>query len=356
MEKSIITKLYSEKIKLHTLVKDMKKPAYGGSFTGQPIKDILKHDGNIGVICGELSGIVVLDLDNHAENQRTGEQVLNNLLDQLNETLPETYTVATPTGGKHIYLRLPKRWYGTRFHPSLEDYPQIDFRNNNQYVVAESSHLDYYDEDGIHVYGDYVAINNSSPSFIAYAPDWLLEIYMKNIDPRLNKPRTLNQLGALCNLWGSGMKEPINNFNVAIINKMVTSGVTLQAVKRLAWYINQTSVKASKIEFMDAYNTVLDPIKENGITLERVNKLGEFLNRWYNGAGEGGRNIYLTSMVGRLFASGMDYNHVYDIAKVINRTACNPPLDTDEFNLIYNSMLRTEQRRLEDVRKRLESD
>lgn len=356
MNKTIITQLYNEGIKLHPLAKHQKKPQTKGRFIGVPLPKILKHEGNVGVICGELSGIVVLDLDNHAENQRTGEQVLHDLLAKLNETLPETYTVLTPTGGKHIYLRLPKRWYGTRFHPKLEDYPQIDFRNNNQYIVAESSHLDYNDEEGTHVYGDYVAEGHSTPTFIAYAPDWLLELYMKNINPSLNKPRQLNDLGALCNLWGLGMKEPVANFNQAIINKMVLSGVKLSTIKRLSWYVNQTSVKDTKVDFINAYDSIMNPIKAEGIELVRMNRLGEFLTLWFNGAGEGGRNIYMTSMVGRLFASGMKYDYVYDIARVINRTACNPPLDHDEFNLIYNSMLRTEKRRLDDIKRRLEHD
>ena len=354
MEKQVITKLFNQGIKLHRLVKDRKQPLHEGSFKGESLKDLIIHNGNIGVICGELSGIIVLDLDIHNENEPSGFDSLKQM-EQDNEKLPQTYTVDTPTGGRHLYFKLPHSWNGTRFYPKLDKYPQIDFRNNGQYVVAESSTLDYTDEKNTTpVSGEYIN-NIGSIERIPYAPEWLLKLFMKNIDPRYNKPRTLSALGSFCNLWGGAMKEtPTVNYIETIVSKLVVSGVRLSAVKRLAWYVNQTSVRANKQDFQLAYDRILDPIKQEGITLEKTNKLGEFCELWLNGAGEGGRNIYMTSMVGRLFASGMNHQYVYDIARVINRTACEPPLDTDEFCLIYNSMLKTEQRRTEELKQRLE--
>lgn len=348
MNNSIITKLYNQGIKMIRLVPNQKKPYKEGKFTGENLKDLLQHKGNIGVVGGELSKLVILDVDVHSGD---GYAELKELLSE--HQLPDTYSVKTPSGGLHYYFKLSSQWNGTRFNQKLHPNSNIDFQTNGRYVVAESSELNYDKEDGTHLEGEYLR-HSGTPDYIAYAPDWLLEMYMKEINPQLNKPRQLNALGSFVNLWGMGMKENVPNFNVASISKMSTSGVTLKAIKRLAWYVNITSVKEGKDDFMDAYDTIFEPIKQNGIQLDYVNKLGEFLTMWYNGAGEGGRNIYMTQMIGRLFASGCNFEYVHDIARVINRTACNPPLDQFEFNQTYESMLRTEQRRLEDLKRRLE--
>lgn len=348
MEKSVITKLYNQGIKMIRLMPNLKKPYSEGTFTGEPLKDLITHKGNIGVVGGEISKLVILDVDVHTGD---GYAELKEVMGK--NTLPDTYSVKTPTGGLHYYFRLSSQWNGTRFNQKLHTESNLDFQTNGRYVVAESSYLNFDKENGEHVEGFYT-INSGSPDYIAYAPEWLLNLYMKDIDPKYNKPRQLNALGAFVNLWGMGMKEDVPNFNIASINKMCTSGVTLKAIKRLAWYVNMTSVKDGKDAFEEAYNDIFEPIKQNGITLERVNKLGEFLNMWYQGAGEGGRNIYMTQMLGRLFASGCNFDYVHDIGRVINRTACNPPLDQFEFNQTYESMLKTEKRRLEDLKRRLE--
>ncbi len=156
MEKQVITKLFNQGIKLHRLVKDRKQPLHEGSFKGESLKDLITHNGNIGVICGELSGIIVLDLDIHNDNEPSGFDSLKQM-EQDNEKLPQTYTVDTPTGGRHLYFKLPHSWNGTRFYPKLDKYPQIDFRNNGQYVVAESSTLDYINEKNTTpVSGEYI--------------------------------------------------------------------------------------------------------------------------------------------------------------------------------------------------------
>lgn len=354
MDRQVITQLYNQGVKMHRLLENQKAPFTDGTFNGEDLKTLLTHKGNIGVLTGEISDIIVLDLDTHTEDEPSGYESLQKLLSHLQESLPETYTVKTPTGGKHIYLKLPHSWYKTRFNPNLSDYPQIDFRNNGHYVVMDSCHIDMM-KDGTHILGDY-EVESGSPNYIAYAPEWLLEVYQKDIDPRFNKPRQLNALGAFCNLWNEGMTNKPNNFLIAVIRKMVESGASLTIVKRLAWYVNMTSIKASKEEFEEIYNTIFDPIKRDGILIDRKNKLGDFLEMWASGAGEGGRNIYLTQMIGRLLASGMDINKTRDIARVINRTACNPQLYNDEFNLIYNSMLKTEKRRMEDLKRRMNNE
>ena len=61
-------------------------------------------DDNIGVGC-RASRIVGLDLD--VKDDRDGLVVLAALAERLGETVPETLTVATPSGGRHLYFAAP---------------------------------------------------------------------------------------------------------------------------------------------------------------------------------------------------------------------------------------------------------
>ncbi|MFB7592337.1 bifunctional DNA primase/polymerase [Streptomyces sp. NPDC056169] len=58
----------------------------------------------VGIGC-RASHVVALDLDVHGDNDGSG--VLAALADRLGEKVPETFTVATPSGGRHLYFRAP---------------------------------------------------------------------------------------------------------------------------------------------------------------------------------------------------------------------------------------------------------
>ncbi|SDD56091.1 bifunctional DNA primase/polymerase [Actinokineospora iranica] len=82
--------------------------------------DLIRHwwsespSSNIGVACGP-SRIYVLDLDTaHGEQApepwtgaRHGRDVLAQLAEQAGQPTPATFTVRTPTGGLHLYFRVP---------------------------------------------------------------------------------------------------------------------------------------------------------------------------------------------------------------------------------------------------------
>ncbi|MGW7064901.1 bifunctional DNA primase/polymerase [Streptomyces sp. NPDC054904] len=58
----------------------------------------------VGIGC-RASGVVDLDLDVHGDDD--GPSVLAALADRLEEKAPETFTVNTPSGGRHLYFRAP---------------------------------------------------------------------------------------------------------------------------------------------------------------------------------------------------------------------------------------------------------
>lgn len=106
---------------------------------------------NWGVSCGQ-SGLVVVDVD------KGGESSLFQL--ELQYDLPPTYTVTTPSGGKHLYYR------GTTRN-RVRMLPGIDIRSAGGYVLKAGSTL----------MG--VPYQNGCPHPIAPAPEWLIEMIGK---------------------------------------------------------------------------------------------------------------------------------------------------------------------------------
>lgn len=75
-----------------------------------------------------------------------------------------------------------------------------------------------------------------------------------------------------------------------------------------------------------------------------ANLLGDIIE----GSGEGGRNIWLTTQIGKLFATGLRHDEVRVWALYVNQIGCNPPLSEDEVLQTYESVRKREIRRMEE--------
>lgn len=80
-----------------------------------------KKDYNIGLVCGEKSGIAVIDDDSY---KAQGGQI----------KLASSLTVKTPRGGIHYYFQCPKD-----LRPSVNDELAVDIRANGSYVLLPPS-------------------------------------------------------------------------------------------------------------------------------------------------------------------------------------------------------------------------
>ncbi|MGW5341770.1 bifunctional DNA primase/polymerase [Streptomyces sp. NPDC004050] len=95
---------------------------------------------NVGLTTGP-AGLVVIDLDapkpSDPPGTLHGREILHNLCTSLGETLPDTHTVATPSGGLHLYFTAPE---GTRPRSTQDILGRhIDTRAWGGYVVAPGS-------------------------------------------------------------------------------------------------------------------------------------------------------------------------------------------------------------------------
>lgn len=122
-----------------------KVPAVREDWEGRAVRDPQRlrelgwpDAGNIGIACGP-SALFVLDLDVAkglpGGGPRSGAQALRELA--AGRPIPRTFTVATPSGGTHLYFRAPK---GSRLRNSVARLgPLIDTRAAGGYVVAPGS-------------------------------------------------------------------------------------------------------------------------------------------------------------------------------------------------------------------------
>jgi len=92
-------------------------------------------ENNIGVVCGRLSGLVVIDVD----PRNGGDASLVKLCRDLNIDLSTT-AVSTSGGGKHLYFAYPPDVDGEITKKNLgNDYPGLDVKADRGYVVGPGS-------------------------------------------------------------------------------------------------------------------------------------------------------------------------------------------------------------------------
>lgn len=116
----------------------------------------------IGIACGP-SGLLVVDVDQPKEGQDptvTGDRTLAELETAHRADLPTTYTVATPSGGTHLYFGMPDELRLGNTAGQLGAL--VDTRGAGGYVVAAPTLLDR----------PYLVIEDRRP---ARLPDWLTQ-------------------------------------------------------------------------------------------------------------------------------------------------------------------------------------
>lgn len=75
-----------------------------------------------------------------------------------------------------------------------------------------------------------------------------------------------------------------------------------------------------------------------------ANLLGDIIA----GCEEGSRNIFLTSIIGKLFATGLEHEEVRVWSLYVNQISLNPPLPEEEVLRTYESVRKRELRRMAD--------
>ena len=183
-------------------------------------------ESNLGIRVGEDTGLIVLDVDVHEVD---GYKTLS-AIEKVHESLPNTLEVATPTGGKHYYFKLPE---GIQIERQINQFAGIDILTNG-YVVAPPSSID----------GKKYEVINGSIKEIAAFPTWFLQVFdTKKTNELPVKPfftvgkkytgAFLDELVAGCANGGR------NDWVMRQISKMLNLGADLTTIYKLILVVNE---------------------------------------------------------------------------------------------------------------------
>lgn len=116
-------------------------------------------DAGYGIACGP-SGLLVVDIDD--KDGRNGSGAWFELRSRLGVTSPATFTVDTPSGGRHLYLAQPAGIELRNSAGKLGD--GIDTRGHGGYVVGAGSSI----------HGGTYTVTLGGP--VAECPGWLVDL------------------------------------------------------------------------------------------------------------------------------------------------------------------------------------
>lgn len=89
---------------------------------------------NIGIATGEVNGFIILDIDNHKDDEN-GAETLADLQRSMGK-LPDTVEAVTWSGGRHLFFKYPT---GEDIRNATGIAPGIDIRANGGYIVGAGS-------------------------------------------------------------------------------------------------------------------------------------------------------------------------------------------------------------------------
>ncbi len=151
-------------------------------------------EANVGIACGP-SRLLVIDLDCHASlppdwaalpGVKDGRDVLAQLCEWSGQSWPGTHTVATPSGGWHLYYQAPDSVALRNTAGAIG--PQIDTRASGGYVLGAGSEVDG---------AEYETIDGRDPEPV---PGWLLRLLAPM--PAAPRPATTRSANAPARLAG----------------------------------------------------------------------------------------------------------------------------------------------------------
>lgn len=177
------------------------------------------------------NNLIIMDIDVHNENGFASLAVLEREFGKL----PATFSIDTPTGGKHYYFRLPQ---GVTIDRQINAFKGIDLLTNG-YVVASPSVIN----------GKKYSVSSGSINSIAYLPNWLLKAFethrkrpssehMDRINTPQYKPGKKYTGALLDELVAGATVGGRNEWIMRMTSKMLAVGADLDTIYRLLLVAN----------------------------------------------------------------------------------------------------------------------
>lgn len=158
-------------------------------------------DANVGIACGEPSGIVVIDVD-----PRNGGSETITRLSMRGHVFPDCPTAVTGGGGRHLFVR-----FDPRIGNSKDKIGKgIDVKSTGGYVVAAPSFVPCTDGRGT---GHYRWLRRPSETRIPRVPIWASTLLVppprppQSKVPLMDGPRNIHGLIKFLTAAGSGERN-----------------------------------------------------------------------------------------------------------------------------------------------------
>lgn len=162
-----------------------KIPAISSKKGGQGCKDATDDEellgtwdrrypnANLGLACGQQSGVIVIDFD-----QRNGSDETIKLLASRRQYFPPTVEVRTWSGGTHLYYR----WLPEIKNSKSKLGPGIDVKTTGGYVVAPPSRIKCSETGKT---GKYEWVNSPLGGELPRLPQWAVVALKTNPEQKL---------------------------------------------------------------------------------------------------------------------------------------------------------------------------
>lgn len=334
----MIEEYYNAGYSLIPLIKNSKQPLQKNwtALGRQPIEEIKNFvNANYGLPLG-LNGLVIIDIDTHnPDNPQEGFQSLAKM-ETTYDKLPETFTVESPSGGQHLYFKMPKEFKECHFDKSVQMFPQIDFLTGGKMNVVPPSTID----------GNAYKVVAGNINNIPEAPDWLMNIYKKVYKTKASPTQT-TAVGHALNAFLEDHSEDATAFLTKWCRTFIESGMNRDTAK---WWLTALQCNAcpdSEISASEVYKTV-----DTVLTLEyNITYLGQFFEDVLIDIDMGGRNENMARWAGRIISTSCKPESALWFFKSINQLSVHPPLPNDELMTIFNSIQKSEARRKQAMKE-----
>ena len=168
-----------------------------------------KNITGFSLICGEPSGIMVIDIDlNHGETngQESFDKLIEDLSEEDKEQILNTYTINTPNGGKHLYFQYEK---GLK---SKANYvPSVDIRTDGGLIVLQGSQVKIDNK-----IREYKVLNDTN---INKMPKSLFDKFMDIIAPKTKNDKKPSNNGQVSNYKEGSRNQELFKEVIGIISK-----------------------------------------------------------------------------------------------------------------------------------------
>ena len=234
-------------------------------------------NANIGIAC-EVSNLIVIDLDTSKGAEpfspwnelgaKSGEDVLKEICRKAGDSqLFETYSVKTPSGGKHLYFY--DQTIAIKQGTEVNGWWRVDTRSKGGYIVAEGSRL-INSASGIT--DQYRSVGNHS--VVLNFPAWLRgELSPNAVRENLVAPSSIHSSNISSNpVFSREFAEQVLSERCALIRNTL-EGSRNQSLIRHATYIGKI-ISMGSLDEREASQSLLEAAVASGLTqFESVNAI-----------------------------------------------------------------------------------